>query len=310
MDNVSTGTVWGAVDRPHTVYRYTDQIYKVVQFYEQRPLVVTRDPSTFKHTGKRLDASVSRSRRMVLEYALCNHWEWFGTFTLNPDWWDRRDLKTFHVSFLQWLRDYRKKGFDIRFLFVPETHQDGAWHCHGLISGIPVEDLDLFSDMDARGYRSPGGKRLPRYLRESTFFNWTSYSCKFGYASLGPVKSQVGSAYYITKYITKDISERAQFLGSHVYWVSRGLQRAEKHCEFVGRDPDLDRILVNKWDYCRTGMTSVSDGLDFSFCLGYGDFSKLQPLAEPELLPYEDMQYYQSMDQLEMEWFQRKEFSY
>lgn len=308
MNNASTVAVWGAMDRPHTVYRYTDQIYKVVQFYDERPLVLSRDPSTFKHTGKKLDASVSRSRRMVLEYALCNHWEWFGTFTLNKSWWDRKDLAGYHKAFMQWLRDYRKKGCDLRYVLVPEVHQDGSWHCHGLFSGITFSDVELFSDMDARGYRSPDGKRLPRRLRNSCYFNWTSYSLKFGYASLGVVKSQVGSAYYISKYITKDISDRVGSFGLHSYWPSRGLQRAEKHAQFVGRDPDLERILVNKYDYCCTGMTSVADGLDFSFCLGYGDFSKLQPLNEPELLPEDERLYYESMDQLEMEWFMRKEF--
>lgn len=287
--------VWGAVDRPHTIWRYTDQLYKVVQFYDVRPLVLSREPSNFKHSGKRLDASVSRSRRVLLEKALCNHWEWFCTFTLNPSWWDRHSLPDFHKAFSQWIRDQRKKGADIKFLLVPEKHQDGAWHCHGLLSGVSESDLELFRDMDARGYRSPEGRRLPRDLINSNYFNWSPYSRKFGYCSLGPVKSQVGSAFYLVKYITKDLTRSLDSLGLHCYWPSRGLAGAVKHVDFYGRDPDLERILVNKYDYCRTGMTTVADGCDWTFGFEYLDFKQFEPLF-PALEQLEDeFRYYDGM---------------
>lgn len=289
MDN---SLVWGAVDRPHSIWRYTDQIYKVVQFYEDRPLTVSRDPSTFKHSGKRLDASLSRSRRVLFEKALCNHWEWFGTFTLNAAWWDRYSLPDFHKAFLQWIRDQRKKGSDIRFLLVPEKHGDGAWHCHGLLSGVAELVLESFADMDARGYLSPEGRPLPRALVNSAYFNWTPYSEKFGYCSLGPVKSQIGSAFYMVKYITKDLSRSLDALGLHCYWPSRGLAGAEKTVEFYGRDPALERILVNKFDYCRTGMTTVADGCDWTFGFDYLNFDQFEPLFPSDQTLADEFNFY------------------
>ena len=32
----------------------------------------------------------------------------------------------------------------ITFVLVPEQHKDGAWHEHGLISGLPGEDIRMF----------------------------------------------------------------------------------------------------------------------------------------------------------------------
>ena len=35
----------------------------------------------------------------------------------------------------------------------------------------------------------------------------------------------------------------------------KGLNVAEKHVDFFGRDPEIDRLLVNKYEFCSTGMT-------------------------------------------------------
>ena len=35
----------------------------------------------------------------------------------------------------QMIRDLRKKGYNIKYIFIPELHADGInWHLHGLIS--------------------------------------------------------------------------------------------------------------------------------------------------------------------------------
>ena len=49
--------------------------------------------------------------------------------------------------------------------------------------------------------------------------------------------------------------------------------------DFFGRDPEIDRLLVNKYDFCSTGMTHVRDGCDWTFCQNYIDFGSLDPLA-------------------------------
>lgn len=263
--------------RPHAVYKYTDQIYKVVQFYRERIPTIpdpTREP---KHYDKKLDSSISRARRVVLELALCNHWDYFCTFTLSSSH-DRFDLQVWFKSFAQWLRDLRKKGFNIKYLLIPERHQKGSWHAHGFLSGLPASQLVSFRQMDIDGYRSPDGKRLPKYLRDSEYLNWPAYQSKYGFCSLGSIRNPVACSYYITKYITKDIGTLVSDLGAHVYYASHGLQRSSKHIDFVGRDPALDRLLVNRYDFCATGMTHVDDGCDWTFCLEYGDFSEVLPL--------------------------------
>lgn len=266
-------------DRPHSVYRYTDQIYKVVQFYRVYYHTGPGPSETQKHYDKKLDSSLSRARRVILEKALCNPWEWFCTFTISEDKMDRKDLIAWRDSFTQWMRDQRKKGLPIQYLIVPEQHQDGTWHAHGLMSGLPESELISFREMDAQGYRSANGRRLPKKLRFSKYMNWNPYMEKFGFCSLGKIVNPVAAGFYITKYITKDNDRMVKEVGLHSYYASRGLQGASKHVDFFGRDPGIDSLLVNKYDFCATGMTHVKHKLDWSFCMEFVDPEDLEPLT-------------------------------
>lgn len=264
--------------RSHSIYRYTDQIYKVIQFYRDTPRRGPGPGENQQHYDKKLDSSISRTKRMILEKALCNPWDWFCTFTIDEGKHDRKNLDAWREGFTQWMRDQRKKGFPIRYLLVPEMHQDGSWHAHGLLAGLPDSELEAFRDMDARGYRTPAGRRLPRRLRESDYMNWTAYMNKFGFCSFGAIQSPVASGFYITKYITKDNSRTVQKVGLNTYYCSKGLNVAEKHLDFWGRDPEIDRLLVNKYDFCATGMTHVKDNCNWSFGMEFVDPKDLEVL--------------------------------
>ena len=267
------------VDRSHSVYRFTDQIYKVVQFYNVYPRLGPGPKETQQHHDKKLDSSISRTKRVILEKALCNPWEWFCTFTISKDKFDRKDLITWRVSFTQWMRDQRKKGLPIQYLIVPEQHEDGSWHAHGFFSGLPETELISFKEMDKQGYRTPEGRRLPKKLRYSNYMNWPAYQEKFGFCSFGKIQNPVAAGFYITKYITKDNDRAVKQVGLHSYYANHGLQGASKHVDFYGRDPEIDRLLVNKYDFCATGMTHVRDNCDFTFCMEFVDFRDMEPLS-------------------------------
>lgn len=272
-------TCWSpGPDRDHTVYRYTDQIYKVIQWYTVQVHYGPGPRAEQKHYEDKLASSLARSRRVILEKALCNPWEWFCTFTIAKDKAARDDLAAWWSKFSQWLRDQRKKGYDIRYLLVPERHKDGSWHAHGLLAGVPESELITFREMDKNGYRTAEGRRLPRKLRNSNYHNWTAYQEKFGFCSLGKIRNTVAAGFYITKYITKDQDRMVKDVGLHSYYVSRGLQGAQKHLDFYGRDVFIDSLLVNKYDFCATGMTHVKHHLDWSFGMEFVDFNQMERL--------------------------------
>jgi hypothetical protein len=172
---------------------------------------------------KKLEQNISRARSEIFELAYCNDWQYFTTFTIDPQKFGRYDLEKYHKSFTRWLRYFNEKnGTHIKYLTIPEQHKDGAWHEHGFIMGLPEEYLRLF---DAEK------EKLPKYIRDKLMdgqavYDFPSYREKFGFCDLEPVRSIEGVSKYVTKYITKDLSRSVTASGAHLYYHSVGLQKA------------------------------------------------------------------------------------
>lgn len=247
----------------YSIHQYREDFYKVVAFKGVRDpdAVYVRDRSEDQHYDKKLDSNFSRARSMVLQYALCNPWEYFFTGTLDRNKFDRYDLDLFTKTLSQFIRDKRKKyGVQLQVLLVPEEHKKGAWHIHGLVHNLPDSALWPF--------RPPE----PQDLIDGGFLNWPDYMEKFGFCSLAPIKDPTATAFYITKYVSKDLSRRADALGKHLYFHSRPLKKAVKASDIYMYHRELDGYCVNEYDFCKTGMVEnvpwyfpyVWDGADFS----------------------------------------------
>lgn len=254
----------------YNIYRYTDQIYKIIKFRSNAPRVMLSSQREKKGYDHKLDASISRSKRVVLELALCNEWKYFCTFTISGAKYDRSDLSSWAKKFTQWLRDQRKKyDMDFPYLLVPEQHQDGSWHMHGLFGDIsPL--LVSFRELWERG------ENVPFKLVSGGYFNWPDYQRKFGFCSFGEIHNAVAVAFYVTKYICKSLAETAIPVGLNAYYCSRGLNHATFHGDVYGQCGYLDTFLCNHYDFCDTGMTHVKDGCDWSFGLEYMDFQPME----------------------------------
>ncbi|MCC7570921.1 hypothetical protein KO465_06285 [Candidatus Micrarchaeota archaeon] len=163
----------------------------------------------------KLECNLVRAKSRVIELGLCNDWDWFGTFTIDKKKYDRYDLKNYYKAFSNFIRNYRtRSGKDIKYLIIPEMHQDGAWHAHGLIKGLAIGE-DLKSD------------GLPCKLQKMGFYNWLPYMARFGWCSFSPIKLKERVAFYITKYLYKGMAERINDYDGHLFYASKGLNSAE-----------------------------------------------------------------------------------
>lgn len=194
-------------------------VFKSSAPFEPRASPVSRE-KLGRCKGEKTESSVARAKRSVWELAMCNEWEYFATFTLDGEKYDRFNLERFRKDFSQWLRDERKRtGEEIRYLLVPEKHANGAWHMHGLFSGCNTQ-LEVFSPP------------APLDLVRGGFLNWPRYQRKFGFCSMAPVRDHDAVAGYITKYVTKAFRgeegrDHSEELGGHLFYASQGLKRAE-----------------------------------------------------------------------------------
>ena len=252
------------VSPDYAIVRFTDEIYKIVRFNRSNgsPFLGRSErpqKSPEEKNEEKLSASLSRTRRVIMEYGLCNRWDYFMTCTQDANKRDRHDLKQFRNDLEQFVRDCRKRyGQKVQVVLIPEKHKDGAWHMHGLISGLPAAVL---SDFDPAVH--------PLKICNRGFKNWQDYADRFGFCSLSPIKDPVRVGMYITKYVTKDLCQRKGELGSHLYFSSQGLMRAQKVSEVIGNCSELNSFLTHHYQFVSTGLTKPSDGLDWSFPLQY-----------------------------------------
>ena len=207
--------------------QYGDDIFKISQCKSIRNKCVELGCVYVKKGSvneKKLSNNISRARSTVAELGICNPWELFATLTINAEKYDRYNLKLILKALSQWIRDINKKhGCNIKYLLIPEQHQDGAWHFHGFFMGIPPDLLTLFMLSD----------RLPNYIRNKlkrgeAVYNWQAYAKKFGFIDLEPIRDRQAATYYILKYITKDLDRSVTEQGAHLYFASQGLNRSKE----------------------------------------------------------------------------------
>lgn len=220
----------------YTVKKYGDYTYRIIYnmclrtkgFEEfESPLEDWDDMPNKKGSvnSSKLSNNLSRAKSRVREYVLCNPWDYWCTFTINPNLYDRYDLKTYFKDFSKFIRNYNRYCNDvdcIKYLFVAEMHQDSAWHLHGFIKGIKSKDL---------------------YINDYGFLTWKQYEKKFGFISMSKIQNLEKASSYMLKYMTKDVEKNVTDLNAHLYYCSKGLKKAD--VVFRGNG-----IFLSKWDWC------------------------------------------------------------
>lgn len=222
----------------YSIYRYGDQIKLVLFRFEHN-----RKTGGAKRSEKgctttfeeRFQSSLSRARSRIYELAACNEFEFFCTFTIDGERFDRYDLSTFRKSFAHFIRNEnaRRLGDDkIRYLVIPEQHKDGAWHMHGLLSGLSGQLVK-----NKHGY-----------------MDWPRYAEKYGFFNCSRIKDRQATAGYMVKYITKDIAATTRAAGEHLYFASQGLKGREVIAKGNrGGLPD-DLVFDYEGDYVKTAI--------------------------------------------------------
>lgn len=177
-------------------------------------------------SNERFAQSIQRARARVRELALCNPWEYFATFTLNEEKQDRFDLDGWVKDFGNWIGNYNRKfNTKLRYLIVPERHKNGAWHGHGLLSGVAQDSVTI----NEHGYPTI------KY-----------YENRFGFISLDKIKDHNKASSYIAKYITKSQGGENLAKCKHMFYSSRGLQGREL-VEFMPVSDDYISDWSNEW---------------------------------------------------------------
>lgn len=152
--------------------------------------------------------SLSRTKSRILEYILCNDFEYFFTQTVSPSSSiSRYDCDVIIKKVVEKFNYMKKNSNKFLYMFVAEKHKDGAIHLHGVLS---LEQKFL-------------------YVNDNGYYSIKNLD-KLGFNSLSKIRNKEATACYMTKYITKDMVENSHH---QRYFCSKGLQRYRKEkCDF------------------------------------------------------------------------------
>lgn len=150
--------------------------------------------------------SCSRSKKMIYDISRSNYWDWFLTFTFDPEKVDRFNYLECAKKLSRWLDRLRKRCPGMIYLVVPEKHKSGAFHFHGLFAN--VSDLEFVES----GHFDSSGKMV---------YNVDKY--KFGFTTATRIGDTHKASSYLCKYITKELC--AVSMGKKRYWASKNVRR-------------------------------------------------------------------------------------
>lgn len=157
--------------------------------------------------------SYKRTVQKIYEISRQCQWEYFITLTFAPDAVDRMDFDACMKKANKWFHNQRRKAEDLQYIFVPEEHEKGGWHIHGLVAQVGKMQ---FTDS---GHKVKG----------QVVFNLDGW--KYGFSTATKVTDAHRVSTYITKYITKDMCNVTK--GKKRYYRSQNIPEPQEHEFFV-----------------------------------------------------------------------------
>lgn len=199
---------------------------------------------------KKVD-NMKRAKQKVYDIARSNLFTHFITLTFNPEKVDSFDYIACCDHLLSFTKLLNRHGCS--YILVPELHESGRYHFHGLIT---IGSLNL-----SRAVSPHDGSYLTD--QQGDLFNLPQY--RLGFSTATEISDPSKTASYLSKYLTKELSVPK---GKKCYWASRSCDR-----------PSVERCNISESD-----LPLYVDGARFVKVINneFGDFL----IAEVEVRCY------------------------
>lgn len=213
-----------------------EEIWNNIEKYEPYLEKMLEDYEIENGKDRSMRVSKARTIQKIYEITRSNEWEYFVTLTFNPEKVDSYNYAEVVKKLSVWLMHLKKRyAPDLKYIIVPELHESGRFHFHGLFS-----DIGNMTLIDS-GHHLPDGEVI---------YNLGNYNLGFTTATRIKDESRVSS--YITKYISKDLCSVTS--GKKRYWCSRNLEKV-KIDEYVLEPHEIEQMLEDLSEnitYCKT----------------------------------------------------------
>lgn len=158
------------------------------------------------------ERATRRAKKAIRDYAVCNEFDMFVTFTFKAD---RDDIPKCISRMHHWIKNQNKRTGSFGYLIVMEFHSDGkSVHFHALLKGYKGKVTPAINPKTGKHVIQNGRQcySLPGYTAGFTTMT---------YVDTDPL-SRLKTAAYLGKYITKDMPV---FANKNRYWASKGLAK-------------------------------------------------------------------------------------
>lgn len=185
------------------VKEYPD-MFKIVIYHNDYFIPAEKSPansSLIKATKRQdnIDRSVRRTRSVIKDIMLSNNFDLWCTWTFNQKRVKNRyDINECRRVLQTWLRNQKTNNSpNLRYLIIPEYHEDGAVHFHGFLKGFNgrLKDSKKRTKHNQTIYNATG------YY--SGFTQFVKIGERFDSSSFKEDYKRVTN--YMSKYITKDM---------------------------------------------------------------------------------------------------------
>lgn len=164
---------------------------------------------------ERTKAQHYKIKRKIRHYILANDFQFFVTFTIDPQKGNSLDYDTSKSILLKWCEIQRKIKGKFSYIFIPEFHKSGRVHFHGVLGNC---NFDLIEAVHPKT-----GKALKRNGRQ--VYNLPAW--KYGFTDVEMIEDKERTSSYMTKYVTKELMSNKEMFGKKRYFPSRGLKVPE-----------------------------------------------------------------------------------
>lgn len=212
----------------YRIYEYPLNDLQFRHIYVKRDRVVNAEPKEkpildLIDDFKKSEQSLSRARKQIRDIILCNQFDYFCTFTFDSKKIDRYNYDVCRKYISKWFNNFKfRYAPDFKYLVVPEFHQDGAIHFHGLIGGMPKGELTIPEFIYKRNKFTDELEQVPNTRMYMDFPRWRENA---GFFNCSAIRDYQRCAFYVTKYITKDLLNLPK--NSPVFLCSKNLKRPE-----------------------------------------------------------------------------------
>lgn len=187
------------------LYTHSEIMTAINRKMKFQKLRVDKDGVIIKNP-KNVARSIRRARTTLVDLAMVNDFEYFGTITINGQLHDIHNPEKILNKLLKFFNNYKTRvAPNFEYSLVPEYgEKNGRLHFHFLMIGIPEGDL---------------------FINEYKYLDWLSVRERFGHVQITKIgdtdNDRVNVAKYCAKYMSKDNIQ----IRSHRYFRSKGLKK-------------------------------------------------------------------------------------